>query len=116
MLVLPPYCLRLLRLSATSPPAVSMFCNLAPLAETQAVLGTAEPRQDLSLMSKTDSELESLCAKRTNRPLGRFGYFADRRLRLRMGLEFLQVVLGPFATFGALLNNFGFFQLYSSLE
>jgi hypothetical protein len=67
--------------------------------------------QRLALMSKTDPKLESLCAKRANRSLGRFGYFADGRLCFRMSLELFQIFLGPFATLGSFLNNFGFFQL-----
>jgi hypothetical protein len=67
-------------------------------------------------MSETDPELERLGAKRASRPLGRLGYLVDGRLGLRVGLEFLQVGLGPFATLGALLSNFGFLQVYSSLD
>ena len=67
-------------------------------------------------MSEADPELEGLRAKRANRPLGRFGNLADRRPRLGVSLQFFQIGFGPFATLGALLDGFGFLQLYSSLE
>src|ERR1700722_17914808 len=63
-------------------------------------------------MPESNPEKLRLLAQRTNRALCLFRYFGDRCSRLRMGLEFLDVSLRPFAThcFAVflLLRNFQF--------